>query len=597
MDLGAWARSLAGALEGALATGSVTAYLIVFAAGILASLTPCVYPIIPITISVIGGRSKGPRHGFFLSIAYALGMASTYAMIGMGFAALRTLAGKQIGVEAIQNSPWVSAGIAVICVLFAMVMLDKLALPMPSGVQNWQSKRRGGDMLSAYLAGIVFGTIASPCLAPVVGLIALEVAKTGRILYGGTMLFTFGLGLGMLFIVIGTSAGAATSLPKAGAWMDRIKSLFAWMMLAIALAYMFQAGKLANRAEVGNVEVAGTMQVAAGAAIEPLAIGAAAGARVPDAPLGSGTLSDLWQDKALVLVFFAPWCHNCPEKVPHANELAKRLPDQARVLAVGSTVPASESKLWAAKHEVGYELLADPEGTLLGAYHPEDPSGLPWMAIISRGGELLYRDVSWPENADELVAKGFAATPGRGAAAGASAASSESAVAAVASVDVASGTAPGEGALEVLPEAGLAAGVVGETAPDLALRAAGGSEGRLSGWWGESALLVCIYGMEGGEETREIQRASELAAKIGSGLRVVVVTGAPKLDEAEIWARENGASGALLVDPAREALRLLGGGATKAPCYALIARGGKLVHAGSWPSDAEAMLRSADDGS
>jgi cytochrome c-type biogenesis protein len=612
-----WAQSLADALRSSLATGSATAYLIVFLAGVVASLTPCVYPMIPITISVIGGRTKkGPKEGFLLSVAYALGIATTYALIGMIFAGLRRFAGQQIGMDALSNSPWVAAAVAIICLLFAMVMLERLSIPMPAGVQAWQSKQRGGGgFLTTYLAGIAFGTVASPCLAPVVGLIALEIAKTGRILYGGTMLFTFGMGLGVLFIVVGTFAGATSALPKAGMWMDRIKSVFAWLMLAIALAYMFQAGKLAKSAEYAALErgapkAATTGQAGAMAApyavpsdstIAPLAVGAPARTLAPDAPLtgeagGTGKLSDLWQDKTLVLVFYAPWCKNCPEKIPHANELAKQMPDKARVLGVGTTVSSADSKVWAKKHDVQYDLLFDPAGSLLAAYHPEDTGGLPWTVIIARSGEILYRDVSWPREAADLVAQGFAATPSRGAGPSVAAPSTGSEPAVQTGTPAAPATA-GAGPYEVIADPALEpAGEAGSPAPAFALKDAEGGATSLSAWTGQAGVLLCIYGGAGGEDTRGIAAAEKVAAPLGEGLRVLEVTGAPTLAEAKTWAEENGAKHELLVDPSHELLRLFGGEGASVPLYVFIAKGGSIVYKGAWPPDAAELARSAAGG-
>jgi cytochrome c biogenesis protein CcdA/peroxiredoxin len=607
MDISGLAQSLAEALKSALATGSFAAYLIVFLAGVVASLTPCVYPMIPITISIIGGRTKkGPFEGFLLSVTYALGIATTYALIGVVFASLRRFAGQQIGVDVLSNSPWVSAGVSVICVLFAMVMLDKLSIPMPAKMQAWQSRRKGSGYVGAYFAGLLFGTVASPCLAPVVGLIAIEIAKTGRILYGGTMLFTFGLGLGVLFIVIGTFAGATSALPKAGAWMDRIKGFFAWLMLAIALAYMFQAGKLAMQAKLSEVErsqpratvdagkLAPPYEVPPDAKIVALPIDAALGTPASEAPLAGGKLSDLWQDKTLVLVFFAPWCKNCPKEIPDANELAKKMPDAVRVLGVGATVAGAASQVWAKDHGVEYDLIFDPDGALLAAYHPEETSGLPWVVVISRGGELLYRDVSWPKNIEELVEKGFAATPARPAAVAGSADSAKPELAEATTVPAASGD---KGPYEVVADETLGlAGEVGTVAPDVSLKSGDGAELKLSSFWADGGVLLCLFGRAGAEDTRGLAEVEKLAGALGSGLTVLEVTGAPTLAEAAVWAKENGAKQGLLTDPTHELPRLFGGESATIPWYVFLGKGGKLLYSGPWPANAEELGRSAAGG-
>lgn len=567
---------------------------------------------IPVTIAVIGGQTKrGPRHGFMLSLAYALGIAITYAAIGAVLAALRRIAGSGVSQSQLAQSPWLALGIGVVCILFAMVMFDKLRLPVPASVQQWQARGRGGGYLGAFAAGLVFGTVASPCLAPVVGLIAIEIAKTGRILYGASMLFTFGLGLGVLFVVIGTFSGVLASLPKAGAWMERVKNGFAWAMLAIACAYMFHAGKLSSAAALARAEAAASTpaqairgggtgsppyQVAAGSRVRSLEVGTSVGAPAPDADLVDAAgnavrLSDLWADRTVVLVFYASWCKNCPEKVPYANELAARASDRALVLGVGTTEATSVARLWAREHGVSYDLLFDPQGTLLAAYHPEDPGGLPWTVVIGRDGKVLYRDVAWPRDAYAVVEDGYSRVP---------AAVSADAPAVVPEPE-SSAAMPGmetegalfEGGYRVVPDDQLApAQGVGARAPDLALQDSSGRTVRLSDWRGQHVILLGLYAGPGWENTTVIEAMNRLAAS-HPNLKVFAFTGATSEAETKVWGRENGVEHFLVFDPAHEARRLFARDEDALPICVLIDREGTIRHMGPWIPDVQGLAELA----
>ncbi len=583
-----WEAGLETALRG-LETGSPMAFVIVFVAGVVASFTPCVYPLIPITISVIGAQArKGTKDGFFLALFYALGIALTYSLIGMAFAALKRFAGMAVGTDDIQKSPWVAWGISVICMLFAMVMFDKLTIPMPSKLQAWQGQRRGGSYLGALAAGLAFGTVASPCLAPVVGLIGLQVGQSGNIALGGAMLFTFGLGLGMLFIVIGTFAGAAQSLPKAGSWMDRIKNVFGWVMIAIALAYAAQAGALRYEATTRAAMAAAPAGAAAAEGYvlapsqsltpltiprvgeDPMSVGAPAPDAALTAPDGSATsLSALWREKALVLVFFASWCRNCPMEVPLANALMAAKSDAAHVIGVGATDALPTALAWAKEHGVRYDLLFDPDGALLEAYHPEDASGLPWVVVIARDGTLLYRHVSWPKNVEELVDQGFAAEPAQAAApvVGESAPAPESATSDVAPEPTESEPpAPGEGPYEVLDADAIPVfPPQGRRAPEVGLRDETGLEFTIGDWRGMKGILFVSGPPDDEASGDRIERLLSEMGDLGRYLKVI-----------------------RLPDDATKPLAR-----TDAPRYALIDLDGNVLHLGEWPENAKDLAMQA----
>jgi thioredoxin:protein disulfide reductase len=223
---------LAGRLQEALARRSLLAFLLVFLGGIATSFTPCVYPMIPITISYIGGRSRSRLGGLFLSIFFVLGIALTYSILGL----LAAESGALFG-GAMQSVP-VLVGVSVVFFAMGASMLGAFDLALPSEMQTrLQSGPRAG-IVGAFLMGIVTGLVASPCVGPVVVVLLTWVAQIGSAALGFLLLFTFALGLGMLFLVIGTFAGALNALPQAGSWMDTVKHLFGVILLGMGIYYL-----------------------------------------------------------------------------------------------------------------------------------------------------------------------------------------------------------------------------------------------------------------------------------------------------------------------------------------------------------------------
>lgn len=224
--------TLEGKLERALERRSLLAFLLVFLGGLLTSLTPCVYPMIPITISYIGGQAKSRAGGFVLSLFFVLGIAVMYSALGVVAATTGSLFG-----SAMQSTPVILV-VAAVFVAMGASMLGAFDLTLPSSMQSkLQSGPRTG-IIGALFMGMVTGIVASPCVGPVLVVLLAGVAKIGSIGLGFLLLFTFALGLGMLFLVIGTFAGALAALPQAGGWMDTVKHVFGVILLAMGIFYL-----------------------------------------------------------------------------------------------------------------------------------------------------------------------------------------------------------------------------------------------------------------------------------------------------------------------------------------------------------------------
>ena len=219
-----------------LAAGSILAYGVAFLSGVVTSFTPCVYPLIPITMAYVSGRRKGKRGSFLLSLIYVLGMAVTYSALGM-FAALT---GKMFG--GITVNPWVYLIVANIFILFSLHMMGVYTIKIPQ-IQIRGPGTQGGA-IGAFFLGLTSGFVAAPCTAPVLGALLAYVATTQNVLFGGSLLFVFSLGLGTLLVLVGTFSGMLSSLPKSGAWMITVEKIFGLILLLVAEYFILQAGKL-----------------------------------------------------------------------------------------------------------------------------------------------------------------------------------------------------------------------------------------------------------------------------------------------------------------------------------------------------------------
>jgi thioredoxin:protein disulfide reductase len=217
-------------LESALAVRSFWAFVLIFLGGVLTSLTPCVYPMIPITIAVISGQSGGNKlRGFTLSVFYVLGLAATFSILGV--IAART--GAVFG--SFTQNPVVIVLIASIFFLMGLSLLGVFVLQMPPAIASkLRSKKRSG-FLGAFVTGLLAGLVVSPCISPLLVVILTWVAKMGSTVLGFGMLFTFALGLGVLFILIGTFSGILKALPRSGGWMGWIEKGFGLALVVLAV--------------------------------------------------------------------------------------------------------------------------------------------------------------------------------------------------------------------------------------------------------------------------------------------------------------------------------------------------------------------------
>ncbi len=204
-----------------------------FGAGLLLSLTPCVFPMIPILSGIIVGRGHKitHMHAFILSLAYVLGMAITYAIAGVAAGYSGNLVSNAL------QTPWVLGSFAALFVLLSLAMFGLYELQLPTALQSKLSdtsnKLHGGHISGVFAMGALSAVIMGPCVAAPLAGALLYISQTHDAVLGGVALFVLALGMGAPLLVIGTSAGAL--LPKAGPWMEAVKRSFGVLMLAMAI--------------------------------------------------------------------------------------------------------------------------------------------------------------------------------------------------------------------------------------------------------------------------------------------------------------------------------------------------------------------------
>ncbi|AKT42161.1 cytochrome C biogenesis protein [Chondromyces crocatus] len=218
------------AFQRALAQGPLVAIAACFGIGLLASFTPCVYPMIIITVSIFGAKeAKSRLQAAALSGTFVLGIVALFAPLGV----VSAMSGKMLG-SAMSNL-WVVGFIAIIFLALAASMFGAFEMTLPDSVQNRLSTVGGVGFKGAFGLGMVCALIAAPCTGPGLTGVAMWIATTGDLLLGVAAMTSFALGLGVLFFVVGTFA---VSLPKGGAWMLGIKWLCGVALAYMALAYV-----------------------------------------------------------------------------------------------------------------------------------------------------------------------------------------------------------------------------------------------------------------------------------------------------------------------------------------------------------------------
>jgi thiol:disulfide interchange protein DsbD len=205
------------------------AFLFALTAGLLTALTPCVYPMIPITITIFGGKGVPRARSLLLATLYIAGIAVMFGTLGTIFALL----GKAFG--SFLANPWVIVPLALFFAAMAVSMFGAFELTLPMALQQRLSHVGGRSTGGAFLMGLVGGLIAAPCTGPPLAGILAFVATTRNGVLGFFLLATYAVGIGIPFWAI---AGFSMQLPRSGRWMEAVKSVFGIALLVAALYYL-----------------------------------------------------------------------------------------------------------------------------------------------------------------------------------------------------------------------------------------------------------------------------------------------------------------------------------------------------------------------
>lgn len=333
---------IAGLLGGGSLLAIVPAFILL---GLGLAFTPCVLPMVPILSSIIVGEGSVTRaRGFVLSLAYSLGMAIVYTLLGVAAG----LAGE--GLAAALQNPWVLGTVAILIVAMALSMFGFYQLQLPNTLQTRLSaasnRQQGGKLAGVFAMGAISALIVGPCVAAPLAGALVYISQTRDVFIGGAALFSMAIGMSIPLLLVGLSAGSL--LPRAGAWMESVKRLFGVLMLAMAIwlvspvipaaaAMLLWAALLLGYGFYLLRQTRWWAAMAAGAAFALLGamqlVGVASGGRDALAPLAhlSGTqqhgltftrIKTVDQldaalaansGKTVMLDFYADWCVSCKE--------------------------------------------------------------------------------------------------------------------------------------------------------------------------------------------------------------------------------------------------------------------------------------------
>jgi len=211
-----------------------------FGAGLATSLSPCVWPMIPITVGVITGSTQTDqrrRRTVALTLAYVLGVALFYAILGL----VAGLTGSLFGT--VSANPWVLFAMGNLLLVFALAQLDVIPVIVPQRLASWSAGLKGGSYPAAFLLGATSGIVAAPCGAPAFAAVLTWVATTRSGALGLLYLFVFSLGMTAVLAAVGLFSGTLAKLPKPGPWMTWVKRAAGVVLLGAAEYYFIQVGK------------------------------------------------------------------------------------------------------------------------------------------------------------------------------------------------------------------------------------------------------------------------------------------------------------------------------------------------------------------
>lgn len=231
--------NLQDAFNSTLNTTPVISLLIVFIAGVITSFTPCVYPMIPIIIGYVGGKSiQNKKRIFILLLFYSFGLALNFAILGL----IASLTGKIFG--QIQSSPLVHFVVGNVIIFFGLSLLGVFSIPIPGFFRKQVFLKNSGSFIGAFGMGFASGLIAAPCTSAVLGALLTYVSTKQHLIMGALLLFSFGLGVSAFLLIIGLTGNKILALPQFAKFSSVLEKIFGYFMILLGEYFIFKAGML-----------------------------------------------------------------------------------------------------------------------------------------------------------------------------------------------------------------------------------------------------------------------------------------------------------------------------------------------------------------
>lgn len=320
------------------------ALVLIFLFGLLTSLTPCIYPLIPITLTVLGtSESRSKSQSFAISLIYVFGIGLTYALLGVIAAQTGQLFGSLI------SHPIVIIAMSLIFFVMGLSLLGLFEIQAPAFIRDRLSNTRTSKGYGgAFVSGLLAGVIASPCVGPVLVGVLAYIAETQNSFLGFILLFTFAMGFGVLFILLGTFSQLANKIPRSGNWMNIVKYILAVALFFLSFWYSWPLVKK-------QIQGSKTEQAKQGVQWQKFSPALVEKAKA--------------EGKAVVIDFFADWCVACVEldQFTFSKEMIIQKTVDMVMLKVDATSPTDEVTELSKQYKV-YGLpsiiLIDPKGVV-----------------------------------------------------------------------------------------------------------------------------------------------------------------------------------------------------------------------------------------
>ena len=377
-------------------SGSPVDFLAAFFGGVLLSLTPCIYPLLPITIAYIGASSANSKvKGFSLSFIYVTGISITYAALGIAAVWTGTIFGR------FSSLPLVRIIAGLIIIFFGISLWDGRGINLP--FFKLPVNNRLSPYLSCLILGLTSGLVISPCTAPVLGSILTFVAVKRNFIYGALLLLTFAYGMGMLLILAGTFSSILAKLPKTGRWMKVMSRICAIILILGGIYFVFSGLNylapldLSSKFSMQELSLSGTAYAQEQEAIP------APDFILKDLKGDMVTLSEFQDKKPVILFFWAIGCSICVEELSHLNEMFPTIDSQGiEFLAINVFESENMVRRFFREDPSPFQVLLDSDGYVALSY---GVIGVPTFVLINKEGEIVFYHNYFPRQYKEYLSQ------------------------------------------------------------------------------------------------------------------------------------------------------------------------------------------------